>query len=264
MDPLVEVATGAGVWSSLSTWQLVGVALLFVWSGFVRSGLGFGGAALTLPMLLLILDEPIVFLPAIALQLLVFSSLTVGTRTERIDWRGLSRLAVWLAPSVAIGLFGLLQLPGNVLSLFVYAVTLGYGVVYLLDRPIASRSRRADIALLTLGGYASGVSLTGAPLIAAVAARHLPADRLRDSLFVLWMGLVLVKLATFVVAGVDLQLALFAVTLPLAALGHVLGLRAHRRLLSGDGRLFHRVIGAGLIAVSVFGLASLTALLFSG
>jgi len=31
----------------LENWQLLAIALLFVWSGFVRSGLGFGGAVLT-------------------------------------------------------------------------------------------------------------------------------------------------------------------------------------------------------------------------
>ena len=43
----------------------------------MRSGLGFGGAVLTLPFLLLILDQPLVFLPLIAVHLLIFSSLTV-------------------------------------------------------------------------------------------------------------------------------------------------------------------------------------------
>ena len=47
----------------LETWQYLTIALLFVWGGFVRSGLGFGGAVLTLPFLLLVHNEPLVFLP---------------------------------------------------------------------------------------------------------------------------------------------------------------------------------------------------------
>ena len=31
----------------LDAWQYLLIALLFVWGGFVRSGLGFGGAVLT-------------------------------------------------------------------------------------------------------------------------------------------------------------------------------------------------------------------------
>ena len=55
-------------------WQYALIGIIFVWSGFVRSGLGFGGAVLALPFLLLVLNEPLVFLPIISIHLLVFSS----------------------------------------------------------------------------------------------------------------------------------------------------------------------------------------------
>lgn len=61
----------------LETWQLVVIGLLFVWGGFVRSGLGFGGAVLTLPFLLMVYNAPLVFLPIIAIHLLFFSFITV-------------------------------------------------------------------------------------------------------------------------------------------------------------------------------------------
>ncbi len=38
--------------ADLHTWQYVLIALIFVWSGFIRSGLGFGGAVMSLPLLL--------------------------------------------------------------------------------------------------------------------------------------------------------------------------------------------------------------------
>ena len=241
-------------WSALEPWQLGTVAALFVWSGFVRSGLGFGGAALTLPMLLLVLDDPLAFLPAICWHLLIFSSLTVATRLGNVDWAGLRRMALLLAVPVAAGLAGLLNLSGTLLSAFVYAITLGYGAMYLAGRTLRSRSGWTDAALLGVGGYASGVSLTGAPLIAAVGARRIAAHRLRDTLFVLWMALVLVKLSTFVAAGVDLGLGLAAATLPAVALGHVAGLRAHAALVARGRGGFERAVGAGLVAVSLVGL----------
>lgn len=242
------------VWPALLWWQYALIAALFVWSGFVRSGLGFGGAALTLPMLLLVIDDPILFLPAIALQLLLFSSLTIARRLDRVDWAFLLRLCGWLAIPVAAGLIGLLNLPGSVLSLFVYATTLVYGVLYLADRLVQSRSSVTDVLLLGVGGYVSGVSLTGAPLIAAVAARRLDPAKIRDTLFVLWIVLVVVKLTTFAAAGVNFQWALALLTLPFATLGHVLGGRVHEKMLSGGRRSVHRVIGAGLCAVSVIGI----------
>jgi len=63
--------------SDLEWYQYGLIGLLFVWSGIVRSGFGFGGAVFALPFLLLIDNQPLVFLPIIAVHLLVFSSLTV-------------------------------------------------------------------------------------------------------------------------------------------------------------------------------------------
>ena len=54
--------------------------LLFMWAGFVRSGLGFGGAALGLPFMLLVYDQPLFWLPLIGLHLLFFSALTAWLR----------------------------------------------------------------------------------------------------------------------------------------------------------------------------------------
>ena len=61
----------------LSILQFLIVGLIFVWSGFVRSGLGFGGAVLSLPFLLLVHNNPLTFLPIISIQLLIFSAITV-------------------------------------------------------------------------------------------------------------------------------------------------------------------------------------------
>ena len=43
----------------------------------MRSGLGFGGALFTLPFLLLIYNDPLIFLPIISLHLLFFAGLTL-------------------------------------------------------------------------------------------------------------------------------------------------------------------------------------------
>jgi len=43
---------------NFSNQELFFTALVFIWTGFVRSGLGFGGAALGLPLMLFIYDQP--------------------------------------------------------------------------------------------------------------------------------------------------------------------------------------------------------------
>ena len=63
--PLTRGNPGIGM-SDLTFYQYGLVGIIFVWSGFVRSGLGFGGAVLSLPFLLLVVDQPLVFLPLIA------------------------------------------------------------------------------------------------------------------------------------------------------------------------------------------------------
>ena len=57
--------------TELAWTQVALIGLIFVWSGFVRSGLGFGGALFTLPFLLLIHNDPVFFLPIISLHLLL-------------------------------------------------------------------------------------------------------------------------------------------------------------------------------------------------
>lgn len=240
--------------SSLALWQLIAIGAGFIWSGFVRSGLGFGGAALTLPLLLMVHNDVLLYLPAICWQLLLFSSLTLATRLDNVNWRFLAKLILLLAVPFAAGLFGLLNLSTRVLAVFVYSVTLLYGSLYALDRVMVSRNRWMDGICLIGGGYVSGVSLIGAPLIVAYSTLRLPATQLRDTLFVVWVFLVIGKLATFTAAGVNLQWQFSALTLPLAAFGHYMGLKVHTKLVGAQRRQFNQVIGLGLCTVSILGL----------
>ena len=65
-----------------STAQLIAISAIFVWSGFVRAGLGFGGAALALPLLLMVIDQPLFFLPIIATHLLIFLASQLAEASE--------------------------------------------------------------------------------------------------------------------------------------------------------------------------------------
>lgn len=254
--------------SELSFLQYLLIALIFVWSGFVRSGLGFGGAVLSLPFLLLVLDQPLVFLPIIAVHLLVFSSLTIwmnnrtGAGEQRqagsgtVDWQYLWRiLGIMIVPKL-IGVFGLITMPSDILSAIIFVIVALYSVSYIINRPFRSGSKTVDAIFLMVGGYISGTSLIGAPLIIAVVAQHLPKEKLRDTLFALWFILVLIKMAAFVWAGVDLQLIHHLWLLPCAAVGHVIGLYAHDRILRAETPVFFRLLGTVLLLVSSIGIVS--------
>jgi uncharacterized membrane protein YfcA len=234
--------------------QLAAIGLIFVWTGFVRSGIGFGGAALGLPMLLLIEDAPLFFLPIIALHLITFTVITSGGRLGNIDWAFVKRAMGWMIVPKIVGVIGLLSLPTDWMVIFVFAVTAFYAVTWILQREIRSQSVWVDRLLLLAGGYVSGASLVGAPLIAAVAVRHVALTRYRDTLFVLWFLLVVIKLGALLLAGVDPQWRWALALLLPAAVGHWIGLRFHEQLVHGDPSRVKRVLGMVLFAVSASGL----------
>jgi len=259
--------------SELALFQYCLIAMTFVWSGFVRSGLGFGGAVLSLPFLLLIHNNALLYLPIISLQLLFFSGLilyenyrtrkkylkqvikTEGTTpTSTIDWPYLKKaLLIMLIPKL-IGVFGLITLPSTVMGFIIFSIVAVYSVSYLFNKPFKSQYKWLDVLFLMLGGYVSGTSLIGAPLLTAVFASHVSKHQLRDTLFALWFILVSIKVSAFIYLEVDFQLIHQLWLLPCAGLGHLLGLKFHRKLQQTDSVVFYRFMGSVLLFVSFVGL----------
>ena len=243
--------------SELTIIQTAMVAVLFIWSGFVRSGLGFGGAALTLPVLLYIINNPLYWLPIIACHLLIFSGLTLYNRLGNVDWAFLKKaMLIMVLPKIA-GVLGLLNLPEKYLLLMIYGITTVYGLTYVFNVTFKSNNRYVDRVLLIIGAYASGTSLIGAPLISAVFARHVEITRLRDTLFVLWFFLVVLKLSAFIAFDVGFHLKTMLVLIPFVTIGHFLGLKAHGHLIQGGGGHFKIMLGLVLTIISVYGLVSI-------
>ena len=258
--------------SDLALYQYVLIGLVFIWSGFVRSGLGFGGAVLSLPFLLLIINDPLIFLPLISVHLLVFASLTILLNNRRqtsisdassaeaaaplatVDWPYLWKiLGIMIIPKM-IGVLGLVTLPPQIMSIIIFCIVSGYAVSYIVNRPFKSNNPVVDTIFLMLGGYISGTSLIGAPLIIAVVAQHVNKMQLRDTLFALWVILVTIKLVAFVWVGVDLQLIHHLWLLPCAGIGHVIGLKFHERMLRAETKVFFRWLGSVLLLISAIGL----------
>lgn len=227
-----------------------------MWAGFVRSGLGFGGAALGLPFMLLVYDQPLFWLPLIGLHLLFFSALTLRTRLDHVDWDYLKTSLYYIIPPALVGVLGLVNLPNLWIVTFIYGITLFYAVMWLLNKSIHSENRWVDKFLLIFGGYVAGTSLTGAPLMVAVYVRNVVKSQLRNTLFVLWFILVTIKMSAFAVLGVELNVLTSLVLLPVAAVGHVIGLKMHDSILQNDV-LFKRVIGGMLVVVSGLALWNL-------
>jgi len=239
--------------ADFTLYQSIAIALLFVWTGFVRTGLGFGGAALGLPLFLFISNQPLFWLPIISVHLLFFSGLTLFTRLHNVDWAYLRHTSVYIVPPAIVGVIGLVNLPASWLNIFIYLVTLFYGVIWFMNYVIESHHNWVDKLLLILGGYIAGTSLTGAPLMVAVFMRKVRKEQLRDTLFVLWFALVSIKMSTFVLLSVNLHFVTALSLLPVAAVGHFLGLKAHNAISRNDV-VFKRWMGAGVVIISALGL----------
>ncbi|MDB9864038.1 sulfite exporter TauE/SafE family protein [Candidatus Thioglobus sp.] len=233
--------------------ELLMIAIIFTWIGFVRTGLGFGGAVLGLPILMLIGGSPIDWLPIIGIHLLFFSSITLSNSLRQVDWQYLKKSLPWILPAKIIGVIGLLSLPPNVMTVIVYLITILYSLTWINNSQIISKKTWVNNLLLFFGGYLSGTSLMGGVLLVAVYMNHIDLKKLRNTLFVLWFFLVSIKMVAFMAVDVYIDWRFSLILIPVAALGHFIGLRMHERMIKSDAK-FKRWMGGVLIIVCMVGL----------
>lgn len=93
----------------------------------------------------------------------------------------------------------------------------------------------------------------GGVLLVAVYMSYVDIKRLRNTLFVLWFFLVSIKMAAFLAVGVFVDWQFSLMLIPVAALGHFIGLRLHDRMIQNDTK-FKRWMGSVLILVCIVGL----------
>ena len=237
-----------------TSFEIIFISLIFVWIGFVRTGLGFGGAVLGLPLLMLVGGSPIDWLPIIGIHLLFFSGIALARSLNTIDWSYLKKSLTWILPAKIIGVIGLISLPPIVMTLIVYSITSFYALTWMLNYNIASREGWVSRLLLILGGYISGTSLNGAPLLVAVYMLNIDVKRLRNTLFVLWFLLVTIKMSAFLIVDVYINWQFSLMLIPVAALGHFVGLKVHDRIIEND-KQFKRWMGSVLILICIAGLS---------
>jgi uncharacterized protein len=234
--------------------DIVIISVIFIWIGFVRTGLGFGGAVLGLPLLMLVGGSPIDWLPIIGIHLLFFSGIALVRSLKTVDWRYLKKSLPWILPAKIIGVIGLISLPPTVMTVIVYSITLFYALTWVMNIQIASREGWSSRLLLILGGYISGTSLNGAPLLVAVYMQNIDIKKLRNTLFVLWFLLVTIKMSAFLAVDVYINWQFSLMLVPVAGLGHFVGLKVHDRIIENDTQ-FKRWMGSVLILICIAGLS---------
>jgi uncharacterized membrane protein YfcA len=238
---------------SFTSVEIVIIALIFTWIGFVRTGLGFGGAVIGLPILMLVGGSPIDWLPIIGIHLLFFSSITLSNSLKQVDWSYLKKSIPWILPAKIVGVIGLLSLPPIVMTVIVYSITSFYAITWILNSQIASEKNWVNRLLLILAGYISGTSLNGGALLVAIYTQNIEVKKLRNTLFVLWFLLVSIKMAAFLLAGVYIDWQFSLLLIPVAGLGHYIGLKVHDQIIENDTK-FKRWMGSSLLLVCIIGL----------
>ena len=238
---------------SLTPLEIATIGLIFTWIGFVRTGLGFGGAVLGLPILMLVAGSPIDWLPIIGIHLLFFSSITLLNSLKQVDWTYLKKSLPWILPAQMMGVIGLLSLSPLIMIIVVYSITSFYAMTWITNRNIASKKNWVNQFLLIMGGYISGTSLMGGALLVAVYAANIAVKKLRNTLFVLWFLIVSIKMAAFLFVGVYIDWKFSLMLIPVAGLGHIIGLKVHDQLIKNDAK-FKRWIGGALLLVCIIGL----------
>ena len=233
---------------SFTSVEIVIIALIFTWIGFVRTGLGFGGAVIGLPILMLVGGSPIDWLPIIGIHLLFFSSITLSNSLKQVDWSYLKKSIPWILPAKIVGVIGLLSLPPIVMTVIVYSITSFYAITWILNSQIASEKNWVNRLLLILAGYISGTSLNGGALLVAIYTQNIEVKKLRNTLFVLWFLLVSIKMAAFLMAGVYIDWQFSLLLIPVAGLGHYIGLKVHDQIIENDTK-FKRWMGSSLLLV---------------
>ncbi|MFT7465702.1 MAG: putative membrane protein YfcA [Brevundimonas sp.] len=238
---------------NLTPLEIAIIGLIFTWIGFVRTGLGFGGAVLGLPILMLVGGSPIDWLPIIGIHLLFFSSITLSNSLKQVDWPYLKKSLPWIIPAQIMGVIGLLSLSPIIMTVIVYAITSFYAITWITNSNIASKKNWVNRLLLIVGGYISGTSLTGGALLVAVYAANIEVKKLRNTLFVLWFLVVSIKMTAFIYVGVYIDWKFSLLLIPVAGLGHIIGLKSHDKLIKNDAK-FKRWIGGALLLVCIIGL----------
>jgi uncharacterized protein len=243
--------------TDLSAVQTCLLMLVFAWSGFVRAGLGFGGTALALPLALIVVESAQVVVPLFLVQLFVLSGVHTWRHRGNIDWRSVGYLTALLVMPVLAGVYTLIKLPHHGFMTLVYLCVLGVAMQYIVPFEFTSTRKAVDLVLLLVGGYVLGSTTAGGPPIVAVSMRYVARDKVRDTLLGLWLLVSAMNLVVLSQADVDLQWRSQLWLLPATVVGHCMGDRCHRQLLTMQTTGFYRVVGAALLIVTVIGLIKL-------
>ena len=221
----------------------------------VGGATGFAAAALSIPIILLVLNDLAIVLPMICVI-----GLTLSIGIALIHWRDIDfRRAAVLTPlalaGIPLGTLAFKWLPAPVLKiclgLFVGAIALRGLLRRGEARPWTGWRRWVAMLLPFAGGVIHGAVNSGGPLVVAYAERTLREKaRFRATLSICFIPMNVWLLVWHIVEGryTPFTVDLTASTFPFAALGWVVGMMVHGHL---SERLFRRLVQVLLLILGL-------------
>jgi len=236
----------------LGFWQILFCALVLTTSFAIRGGAGFGGAAVGVPLLALVLPLPVV-VPMFAL-LNTLTSIGHGVHGWRnVRWIEVARIVPFTLVGVAIGLYLLSRLDADPLRKGLGVFVIVYALyTWLITEQKFDLPRRLMLPLAASAGFIAGIVSTlfgaaaGPIYVVYLNMLRLAKDQFRVTITMIMLFQGFARVGGYLSMGFydAVVLKLLVLALPLMLLGSWLGVRVVRRI---DQRLFTRLIAVVLL-----------------
>lgn len=233
--------------------ELAFAAIVVIAAFAVRGTTGFGGQALAVPLLALILPLPVVVSSVVVLA--VLSSFGHWLRDwGRIDWREITRLLPYTIAGVLAGLYLLKELDTRALtrSFGVFVILYACFALATASRPVRIPGRCLGVARAVLSSLAGAAGAAFGAAAGPLYAIHFSTLRMDKDVFRVTITTILTVQALMRIAGYahlgfydGTVLALIAAGIPLVMIGSRIGYWLAGRL---NQQAFNRGLGVLLLA----------------
>jgi len=241
--------------AELGSIELVFAALVLVVAYAVRGTAGFGGQAVAVPLLALVLPLPVMVSAVVVLTVLA----SFGNWRDRasIDWREIGRLLPYTLLGVLAGLILLDRVDVRILtrSFGVFVLLYGCFALATVSRPVEISPRYLGVARAVLSLLAGAAGAAFGAAAGPLYAMHFTARRLEKDAFRVTITTILGIQAVMRIAGYarlgfydQTVFILIIAGLPLMFIGTRIGHRLAGRL---DQRRFNTGIGVLLLVSGI-------------
>jgi len=207
---------------------------IILFLGFLIQAIGgFGGGLFSVPLLTL-LHEPRFIVPAFAIAVWIMNIVIAFETHRHIVWPRVMKIVAPCWIGLPIGIYTLANINQDLLRLFISALTLVLGVIFLFGiRPRLNDSALSCISVGVISGVLSGgAAMGGPPLIFMAYAMGWEKEEFRSTLVTCFAINGVFSIVLFHFNGL-LQMANMRISLlalPLAAAAVILGINVKNRL----------------------------------